>query len=259
MRGKNELQRRVVDLPAFEIARFPVTVAEYACFLTATKRAPPPKGQYNTLTWEDQLQRLDHPAVGVTWYDAYDYAAWLADPARTGQPWRLPTEAEWEKAARSDPRDPLGASSERIYPWGDSFAAARCNTRESNSETTTPVGWYGPDDPDPRAGRQSGASPCGAEDLAGNVWEWTATAYTADYSKSETQSQRNSTDNRCLRGGSWYDIPASARAAYRINNRPVFVNFSVGFRRRPRPPGSHHLGCILCSGFCLLARECNTL
>ncbi len=234
--NSDELQRRVVDLPAFEIARFPVTVAEYACFLTATQRTPPPKGQYNALlTWQDQLQRLDHPVVGVTWYDAFDYAAWLAE--RSGQPWRLPTEAEWEKAARSDPRDPLGASSERIYPWGDTFAAARCNTSASNLNTTTPIGWYGPDDPDPRAGRQSGASPCGAEDLAGNVWEWTATTYAADYSKSETPTPRDSTENRCLRGGSWVYYPAGARAARRDirPRRPRQQRLRVP--PRPRPPG----------------------
>ncbi len=228
--NSNELQRRIVGLPAFEIARFPITVAEYACFLTATQRTPPPKGEYSALTWDQQLQRLEHPVMGVSWYDAYDYAAWLAE--RSGQPWRLPAEAEWEKAARSDPHDPLGASSERIYPWGDTFAAARCNTIESKLHTTTPIGWYGPDDPDPRAGRQSGASPCGAEDLAGNVWEWTATEYAADYSKSDMQSRSNSTINRCLRGGSWNGYPAGIRAARRTVSLylPVSVVSFLGFR-----------------------------
>ena len=237
----DELARRVVTLPAYAIARFPVTVAEYACFVTATKRTPPQKGTYNSLTWEQQLQRLDHPVVATTWYDAFDYADWLAQ--RTGQPWRLPSEAEWEKAARCDPRDPqgpLGASSERIYPWGDTFEAARCNTGASKIGTTTPVGWYGPADPDPRAGRKSGASPCGAEDMAGNVWEWTASERAQDYSKSELLSQRESTENRILRGGSWFNDAWLARAAYRSGNLPVVIVNNVGFRLVVVAHGSFH-------------------
>ncbi|MGH2504610.1 MAG: SUMF1/EgtB/PvdO family nonheme iron enzyme, partial [Ktedonobacterales bacterium] len=217
----NELNRRVVTLPAFEIARFPVTVAEYACFCAATQRQEP-QG------WTQQRQKLDHPVVYVSWYDAFDYAVWLAE--RTQQPWRLLTEAEWEKAARCDPHDPLGPSSERVYPWGDRFEATRCNTSESGQRGTTPVGWYGPDDPDPHAGRQSGASPCGAEELAGNVWEWLATGHLADYTQSEAKEGRESTVNRCLRGGSWNYVAEGARAAYRSNFQPVYVDDYVGFR-----------------------------
>ena len=234
----NELNRRIVTLPAFEIARFPVTVAEYACFLQATGRKEPPEGRVFKVAWAQQLQRLDHPVVNVSWYDAFDFAAWLA--GRTSQPWRLPTEAEWEKAARCDPRDsqgPLGASSQRIYPWGDRFDATRCNTFESGPLRTTPVGWYGPDDPDPGAGRQSGASPCGAEELAGNVWEWLASSYIGDYSKSEALTGRDSTDNRILRGGSW-DLNAElARAARRNRNRPGSVGNYIGFRLVRVSPG----------------------
>jgi len=217
----DEAQRITVTLNAFELARFPVTVAEYACFVKAKRRNTP-------ANWSDQLRQLDHPMVGVTWYDAYDYAAWLTEC--TGQPWRLPTEVEWEKAARGDPRDPLGANSERIYPWGDTFDSTRCNTSESKLKTTSPIGWYGPDDPEPLSGRRSGASPCGAEDLAGNVWEWTASERAADYSKVELISQRSSMENRILRGGSWSVEAKSARAAYRLSNRPGSVFGNVGFR-----------------------------
>ncbi|HEX8728574.1 MAG TPA: SUMF1/EgtB/PvdO family nonheme iron enzyme [Ktedonobacterales bacterium] len=224
----DELNRRVVTLPAFAIARFPVTVAEYACFLAATQRQEPHD-------WATQRRRLDHPVVSVSWFDAFDYAVWLAE--RTQQPWRLPTEAEWEKAARCDPRDPLGASSERIYPWGDRFDPARCNTSESGQRGTTPVGWYGPDNPDPRAGRQSGASPWGAEELAGNVWEWLATAYAADYSTSETTEPRDSTNNRCLRGGSWFNVAGLACAAYRLDLLPDYGGSYIGFRLVRASPG----------------------
>ncbi len=237
--AKDELNRRTVTLPAFEIARFPVTVAEYACFVRVTKRKTP-GSLHNAPTWEEQLQRLDHPVANVSWHDADDYAQWLAE--RTQQPWRLPTEAEWEKAARCDPHDPLGASSQRIYPWGDRFDQTRCNTRESGQRATTPVGWYGPDDPDPRAGRQSGASPCGAEELAGNVSEWLATAYADDYSKRETLLSYHSRDIRCLRGGSWRHDAKYARAACRIMlyYPPEAAEDTYGFRIVRAPPGSFH-------------------
>ncbi len=104
-------------LAAFSIGRFPVTVAEYACFVEAGQRQPQ--------QWPTQLQKLDHPVTYVSWDDAVAYAAWLAQMTR--QPWRLPTEAEWEKAARWD-RAPGVA---RLYPWGDMFDPSRANTRES--------------------------------------------------------------------------------------------------------------------------------
>ena len=86
-----------VTLAAFAIGRFPVTVAEYACFVEDARA-----GQRQPQQWANQMQKLDHPVTSVSWDDAVAYAAWLA--RQTGQPWRLPTEAEWEKAARWDAR-----------------------------------------------------------------------------------------------------------------------------------------------------------
>jgi formylglycine-generating enzyme required for sulfatase activity len=161
-----------VTLPDYQIARYPVTVAEYACFVRA--------GYAEPAGWQTQLGYLDHPVVSISWHDATAYAAWLVE--RTGQPWRLPSEAEWEKAARG--------SDGREYPWGNHFDQNRCNTSESGIGGTTPVGSY-------VAGRQiifptgerqtlqSGASPYEVEDLAGNVWEWTESRYD------------NSTENVC--------------------------------------------------------------
>ncbi len=232
----DETGRRTVTLPAFEIARFPITVAEYQLFRLATKRGEP-ASQYNALAWSEQLAALDHPVVNVTWRDAFDYAAWLASV--TGQRgWRLPTEAEWEKAARSDPRDPLGASSDRVYPWGDTFDAARCNSSESGLGATSPVGWYSASEENQRAGRQSGASPCGAEDLAGNVWEWTASVRAQDYGKSNQVADIDNTENRIIRGGSWSDDRRVVRAAYRSNVEPNGAYDGLGFRVLRASPGS---------------------
>src|SRR5262249_43320914 len=144
--------------------------------------------------WEHQLASIDHPAVSINWRDATAYVAWLAD--HTGHPWRLPSEAEWEKAARS--------TDGRIYPWGDFFDLSRANTGDGTERTTTPVGSF-----------PSGISPYGALDMAGNVWEWTSTLYKPlPYTSSDGRDQVLWEGNRVLRGGSWNDRPINARAAF---------------------------------------------
>ena len=149
------------------------------------------------------------------------YIAWLVET--TGQlGWRLPTEAEWEKAARWDPQ--RGVS--RIYPWGDSFDKERCNTRESGIGTTSPVGSYPTSD-----ARRSGASPFGVEEMSGNVWEWWSSLYKPyPYIQSDGREDSKSTETRTLRGGSWDSDAGSARAAYRYYGAPVNLTSVRGFR-----------------------------
>jgi formylglycine-generating enzyme required for sulfatase activity len=191
-----------VTLGAYRIATHPVTVAEYACFVRAGQKQPG--------NWWTQLAHLDHPVAYVPWNDAVAYAAWLA--AMTGQPWRLPTEAEWEKAARG--------TDGRIYPWGDVFVVPLCNTRASGIGTTTRVGTY-----------PSGASPYGAQDMAGNVWEWTSSLYKPyPYVAGDGREAATSSERRVLRGGSWFYDPLSARAAFRYRFSPDYPDGSVGFR-----------------------------
>jgi hypothetical protein len=132
-----ELPQHSVTLAAFQLGTYPVTVAEYACFVRARYWQPK--------TWQKQLRMLDRPVVNVTWREAVAYAKWLSEC--TGQPWRLPNEAEWEKAARG--------TDGRISPLGDDFDASRCNTKESDQGMTTPVGGY-----------PTGASSYGAQDMA---------------------------------------------------------------------------------------------
>jgi formylglycine-generating enzyme required for sulfatase activity len=198
----NEQPQHTVTLPDYDIARYPVTVAEYGCFVRTGQREPN--------DWQTQLGKLDHPVVRVSWHDAVAYAAWLSE--RTGERWWLPTEAEWEKAARG--------TDGQIYPWGDAFDTTRCNTSESGKSGTTPVGTY-----------PAGASPYGAQDLAGNVWEWTGSRYLSyPYTTSFGREDLKSTGSRVLRGGSWVNDARKARAAYRVNLQPWLFSEHLGFR-----------------------------
>ncbi|MGH2485338.1 MAG: SUMF1/EgtB/PvdO family nonheme iron enzyme [Ktedonobacterales bacterium] len=208
----NEAPEHQVTLAAYQICRFPVTVAEYACFVASGNAEP--QGGYRTVDWRTQLTRLDHPVTSVTWRDAVAYAAWLA--ALTSLPFRLPTEAQWEKAARWDPQ--RGVS--RLYPWGDQLEKSRCNTSESGKGMTTPVNAY-----------PSGASPCGAQEMAGNVWEWMSSLVKPyPYSQSDGREDPYSTENRALRGGSWLGVAWYARAAFRGGSGPDNCVGNFGFR-----------------------------
>lgn len=205
--GDNETPQYPVLVGDFSIGQHPVTVAEYACAVRAKAVPVPPDGTWLKTTWDQQLQRLDHPVVCVTWHNAVAYAAWLAK--RTGQHWRLPTEAEWEKMARWDAK----TGHAHRYPWGDAFDKSKCNTSESGIGATTPVGRY-----------PAGASPYGGQDVAGNVWEWTSSLHKQyGYNYKDGRENLKSTKNRVLRGGSWCLDARDARAACRGSGRPVIL------------------------------------
>ncbi len=199
----DELPQHTVTPAAFQIARYPVTVAEYACYVRATGK--------ELGGWQSQLQRLTHPVVMVSWNNATAYVAWLTE--KTGKPWRLPTEAEWEKAARG--------TDGRLYPWGNAWGKTRANTRDGGPHTTTPVGSY-----------PTGASPYGAHDMAGNVWEWTSSLgkpYPYDWSVSE-DGGKDRVGDRVLRGGSWVRNHQRARVAHRIGCGTIILDVNAGFR-----------------------------
>ena len=191
----NELPQHRLALPTYRIAKFPVTVLEYArAVTTGAVRAPLPS---NGITWERQLEHPDHPVCGVLWQDALLYSHWLT--SLTGEVWRLPTEAEWEKAARG--------LDGRIYPWGNGWDPHRANTSASSIGGATPVGKY-----------PSGASPFGIYDACGNVLEWCSTIlepypYQADATRENLIA---STNRRVLRGGAWGLSERYARVATRI-------------------------------------------
>ncbi|HKV84870.1 MAG TPA: SUMF1/EgtB/PvdO family nonheme iron enzyme [Ktedonobacterales bacterium] len=193
----DETPQYPVPVGDFSIGQHPVTVAEYACAVRAKAVREPPK--WRETDWSAQLKRMEHPVVCVSWQDARAYTRWLAGVTR--QVWRLPTEAEWEKMARWD----AATRTARVYPWGDAFDKARCNTSESGVGATTPVGRY-----------PNGASPYGAQDVAGNVWEWTSSLIMPyAYNQSDGREDQDATGNRALRGGSWGGGVRDARAALR--------------------------------------------
>ena len=212
----DETPQYPVEVAAFAIGQHPVTVAEYACAVRA-KAVREPEA-YAGVDWAKQQAHPDHPVVCVSWYDAVTYCAWLAKT--TGQSWRLPSEAEWEKAARG--------TDGRIYPWGDTFDKARCNTDESGIRTTTPVGHY-----------PSGESPYHAQGMAGNVWEWTSNLFQSyPYRKNDGRENQDSAENRVLRGGSWFHHQQYARGACRSNPGPDNLGYHMGLRLVLGAPGS---------------------
>jgi formylglycine-generating enzyme required for sulfatase activity len=213
----DERPRHWVRVGDFAIMRFPVTVAEYECFTRIGGERPEDQ--------EAQWRAPDSPETQVTWHEAVTYARWLS--SLTGQSWRLPTEAEWEKVARWDPA--IGHA--RIYPWGDTFDAGYCNSSESERGGVSPVGTY-----------PQGASPCGAEDMAGNVWEWTSTIPRAyPYEAGDGRETLDEFARHVLRGGSWQTDASSVRAAYRFSAVPGAPLADVGFRLVSDTTGSASL------------------
>ncbi len=202
----HEQPQHILYLPDYYLARTPVTNAQYAAFIQAAQHEPPRH-------WTDGKPpngKADHPVVNVTWHDATAYCRWLAELTR--KPYRLPTEAEWEKGARG--------TDGRIYPWGDRWDAARCNTKEQSIEDTTPVRSY-----------RKGASPYGLLDMAGNVWEWTSSlSWDYPYRSDDGREDPISSGSRVLRGGSWLNYYDAARCAYRRGYVPVYHNRVHGFR-----------------------------
>ena len=283
----NEKPRHKVPLAAYTIGRYPVTNAEYACFLAAGGyeeerwwtaggqywlRGEPVPGEKDPVDawiqewrrWRDDPTRIDQmeragtmtrrdaaasrqfitvpesealaqfeewyprgqqreprywqdqdfnnpsqPVVGVCWYEAMAYTRWLA--ALTGQPFRLPSEPEWEWAARRGGR---------AFPWRRGWNQERLNSLEGRVMRTTPVGAY-----------PHGATPDGIHELSGNVWEWTATRY-ADYPyrPEANLEDPDATGLRVARGGGWAAHRRMVRCAYRIRYNPGNGDGNLGYR-----------------------------
>jgi formylglycine-generating enzyme required for sulfatase activity len=202
----------------FWIDRFPVTNAQYRAFLLQAVR-----GTEKWFELENRLENpacADHPATGITWRGAAAFAEWRGA--------RLPKQIEWEKAARG--------IDGRVYPWGNEFDAGRCNT---DSEGTTAVHRYG----------AAGASPFGCFDMAGNVWEWTASdSGTGEVFTWRTGKREVILPLKWLCGGCWAMPAHHARCAARTADfTPIRGSSVVGFRcvRDATPQGSASLELIL--------------
>jgi len=143
----NEQPRHRVCVSEFYIGKYPVTNAQHAAFLKVTKHEVPEHWKNGKIP----SGKENHPVVYVSWHDADVFCQWLS--RETGKTFRLPTEAEWEKAARG--------TDGRIYPWGNEWDETKLNSAEAGPGDTTPVGQYSP----------AGDSPYGAADMSGNAWE----------------------------------------------------------------------------------------
>ncbi len=215
----NESPVHEVYLDAYQIGRYPVTVEEYRRFVEdddyENDRWWKAGGFGNTKEpegWDEQVLHPNRPVVGVSWYEAKAYCAWRTDHLPGGV--RLPTEAEWERAARG--------TAGRKYPWGNEAPDPVRANYASNVGHPTPVGLY------PR-----GATLEGIHDMAGNVWEWVGDSYDRGYyreSPSRNPKGASSGSSRVVRGGSWDSYQDDARATSRNDYHPDYRPDSIGFR-----------------------------
>lgn len=218
-----EVSRRQVYINEFEMAELPVTVSQYAVFLNAGgaeqahwwSKAGWAWRQGEIIgwgrpdrsvpdDWDNQKSQPYHPVAGITWYEAEAYCNWLGE--QKNRLVRLPTEEEWEKAARGE--------NGRTWPWGDEFGIHKANTNELGAGETL------------MAGSQAGdRSPYGIADLGGNVQDWTSSSYIP------LQDEEFPVENlRVARGGSWNDTAFGSRAAFRhVYPEGYFLPF-LGFR-----------------------------
>jgi formylglycine-generating enzyme required for sulfatase activity len=231
----NAKPQHEVVLPEYQIGKYPVTNTDFKEFVEA--------GGYTQKHWwtgagwgwkekenrtepdywgDIRFNKLNQPVVSVSWYECMAYCRWRAAEIR--QPYRLPSEAEWEKAARG--------SDGWQYPWGNEFEPERLNSGEGEQivKNTTPVGIY-----------PTGKSPSGCLDMAGNVWEWTSSHWGKDWGEPEYNYPYDPADGRenleagddalrVLRGGAWLDPLDLARCSDRYGNNPYYRSYYYGFR-----------------------------
>jgi formylglycine-generating enzyme required for sulfatase activity len=195
------------------MSRFPVTNRQYYSFVQATGRSVPYREDEmsSRFNWNPAKRRYapgteNCPVVLVSWHDARAYCRW------TGT--ELPSEAEWEKAAR-------GSRDAREWPWGDDWDPERANTAEAGRGTLAAVGTFSP----------AGDSPYGVSDMSGNIWQWCNSLFKEyPFDAKDGRESPASLGSRVIRGGAWGNDRFFARCATRNSAPPDDLGFSIGFR-----------------------------
>lgn len=238
--NQDETPQHRVYLSDFYVAKTPVTNAQFDAFVKAKNYQTTAEKIGSAYVWIGSTwdvvhgadwrhpggpktgiaQKTDHPVVQVSWFDANAFCDWLSEV--TGLTFRLPTEAEWEKAARA----PLASGGScRKYPWGDILPNDKLCNFQMNVYDTTPVGDY------PKGGTPN----TGILNMAGNVWEWCGDWYNRDYYGDSPEHdpigpESGQSQARILRGGSWNSVPRDVRAAARSWRVPTSMDNTIGFR-----------------------------
>lgn len=197
----DEVPQHTIYLDEYLIGKYPVTNRQFDAYVKDQK-----------INWSMPRGKEDHPLVNVSWLYAHSFCEWVSRV--TSMPVRLPSEAQWEKAARG--------TDGRIHPWG--FYESMNHKRASyERSSTTPVGKYSP----------LGDSPYGCCDMLGNVWEWCSDWYEAEYyKKSPAKNPAGPAlgQYRVMRGGSWADYASTLRCARRVCTQPANSGAQIGFR-----------------------------
>lgn len=220
-----EKEKYEVDIPYdYFLARFEVTNEQFKIFVEDSDFKEP----WGVTNWQ---KKHNHPVINVSWFIAQEYSNWLNQKYGADLPdgliYRLPTEAEWEKAARG--------TDERKWPWGNVFDSSKCNSSANMIETTLsllgshtiPVSECSP----------RGDSPYGVSDMAGNVWEWTHSLYwDYPYNTNDGRESENSKDKRVVRGGSFVNTASDLCTSFRGWQDPTSTRKLLGFRVAIAPP-----------------------
>jgi formylglycine-generating enzyme required for sulfatase activity len=205
---EDELYMHEVNVGGFYIDKYEVTNRQYKAFADATGYRTDAEKKGDARTWRTEYTpgKDSHPVVWMSWNDAYAYCDWASK--------RLPTEAEWEKAARGNDA--------RLWPWGSNWDSGYLNSSEGGRKATTPVGSFA-----------NGASFYGVMDMAGNVWEWVNDWHGAGYYQNgETSDPRGPEGgvDRVLRGGGYNNGIHDVRVANRHKGGQAGYAFDHGFR-----------------------------